>query len=461
MNEQSSGPETALRHTDIRELMDSGPMSPLQVGTIAICFLLNMLDGVDVLSLSFAAPVLAKSWSISPETLGVVFSAALIGMFLGSLLLAPLGDSIGRRKLLIISLLLIAFGMLTTAVARSVPELLVLRLITGCGLGGVVATMATIAAEFSPNRRRNFSVTIVQGGYPLGATLTGLVAAVIVPAIGWWSVFVVGGGLTLLLLPLVVFALPESPQFLLHRQPPGALEAVNKSLRRMRLGQLDELPPAAQEHRNRPRLKVLLEALREILSPQYRPQTLLLWIAFFLCFVTLYFLINWVTQLASATGLPLKLAIYAGTAFNFGGFIGMAVLGYLSDRFGLRLIITVSLAAGAVIMVLFGALQSAWAVLLGLGVLGVMQGGFIALYAVAARLYPTPIRATGVGWAVAAGRPGGILGPIAAGFLVGAGLSMTQSFAVFAVPIALATVAVALIRSPRLSAAAVAQQAES
>ena len=441
-------------HTDIHELIDRSPMSPLQVGAIAICFLLNMLDGVDVLSLAFAAPVLAKSWSIPPETLGVVFSAALIGMFLGSLVLAPLGDSIGRRKLLIISLLLIAFGMLTTAVARTVPELLILRLITGCGLGGVVATMATIAAEFSPNRRRNFSVTIVQGGYPLGATLTGLVAAVIVPAIGWWSVFVVGGGLTLLLLPLVVFALPESPQFLLHRQPPGALEAVNKSLRRMRLGQLKELPSVAAKAHDRPRLKVLLDALKQILSSQYRAQTLLLWIAFFLCFVTLYFLINWVPQLASATGLPLKLAIYTGTAFNFGGFLGMAALGYLSDRFGLRLIIAGSLAAGAVLMALFGVLHSPWAILLGVGVLGVMQGGFIALYAVAARLYPTSIRATGVGWAVAAGRPGGILGPIAAGFLVGAGLSMTESFAVFAVPIALATIAVVLIRSPQLDAAA-------
>lgn len=451
MNERPSKPDAALAHTDIGKLMDHGPISSLQVGAIAICFLLNMLDGVDVLSLSFAAPVLANNWSIPPETLGIVFSAALIGMFLGSLLLAPLGDSIGRRKLLIISLLLIAFGMLTTAVARNVPELLVLRLITGCGLGGVVATMATIAAEFSPARRRNFSVTIVQGGYPLGATLTGLLAAVIVPAIGWWSVFVVGGGLTLVLLPLVVFALPESPQFLLRRQPPGALATVNKSLGRMRLGQLSELPPAPPDTQNRSRLATLAGALKEILSPQYRGQTLLLWIAFFLCFVTLYFLINWVTQLASATGLPLKLAIYAGTAFNFGGFVGMAICGYLSDRFGLRLVISVSLAAGAAIMALFGAFQSPSAVLLGLGALGLVQGGFIALYAVAARLYPTLIRSTGVGWAVAAGRPGGILGPIAAGFLVGAGLSMTESFAVFAVPLALAAVVVAMIRSPRLA----------
>jgi AAHS family 4-hydroxybenzoate transporter-like MFS transporter len=434
---------------DVRALIDHGPMTGLQIRAIGVCLLLNMLDGVDVLSLSFAAPLLADNWNIPPETLGAVFSAALIGMLLGSLLLAPLGDSIGRRKLLVISLLLIAFGMLATPFSTSVLQLIGLRLITGAGLGGVVATMATIAAEFSPLRRRNFAVTLVQGGYPLGATLTGLIAAVIIPAFGWGSVFLLGGALTLLFLPLVLFFLPESLEFLLTKQPSGALAAANESLRKMRLGELEALPPReAVVHAGR--LGTLAGALREILSAQYRSATLLLWLAFFLCFVTLYFLLNWVPQLAAATGLPLELAIYAGTALNFGAFAGMAVCGYLGDRFGLRRIITVYLAAGTVVMAVFGRFQSPWAVLTALGALGMMQGGFIGLYAVAARLYPTRIRSTGVGWAIAAGRPGGIVGPIAAGFLVAAGFSMAQSFAVFAVPLALATVAVAMIRAPRL-----------
>jgi benzoate transport len=412
-----------------------------------------MIDGVDILSLAFAAPLLSREWGIPPTTLGVVFSAALAGMMAGSMLLAPLGDAIGRRKLLTISLLLIAIGMLGTVFATSVSQLLVLRFVTGCGLGGVVPTMATLAAEFSPIRRRNFAVTLVQGGYPLGATLTGLIALWLIPNFGWQSLFLLGGGLTILSLPFVYLVMPESPEFLLSKQPAGALAAINRTLSRMRQPPLASLPPPSSSLRASPALAQFFAALRTLFSAQYRAPTALLWVAFFMSFATLYFLQSWVPQLTANAGLPDSQAFWAGTILNFGAFTGMASVGYFADHLGLRRVIGSYLAIGAVVLLFFSYLQSTAAILVGLGILGLMQGGFIGLYAVAARIYPASIRTTGVGWAIGIARPGAVLGPAFAGFLVAGGLGMAGNFMVFAIPLAIAAIAVVCIRSPELDPA--------
>ncbi len=433
---------------NVRELIDRGPMTGLQIRIIAICLALNMLDGIDVLSMSFAAPALSKDWGISPETLGAVFSAAPVGMMAGSLLLAPLGDSIGRRKLIVVSLAVIAAGMLGTALCGSVWQLVVLRFAAGLGLGGIVASMAAIAAEFSPARRRNFAVTIVQGGYPLGSTVTGLVAGWMIPHFGWRSLFAAGGLVAALGIVVAWRYMAESLEFLLSRQPAGALAEINALLRGMGHTELDALPPKPAPAASG-RLP-LLAALERLLAREHRSSTLLIWVAFFTSFTTLYFLLSWVPQLAANTGLSVAAAIFAGTVFNLGGFVGMTACGYFSDHFGLKRVITLFLAVGTVVMVAFSSFTTPTAIVTGLGALGLMQGGFIALYAAATRIYPTEIRSTGVGWAVGAGRPGAILGPYVAGLLVAAGLNLGQSFAVFAIPLAISAVAVALIPSPEL-----------
>ena len=298
------------QYANIRKIIDLAPMSAVQLRTVSLCFCLNMLDGIDVLSISFAAPLLVGQWGIQPEILGTIFSAALLGMMVGSLFIAPLGDTIGRRKLLMISLLLIAAGMLSTVLVTSVPQLLVVRFVTGCGLGGVVAMMAAMAAEFSPIRHRNFTVTLVQGGYPLGATLTGLVAAVTIPAYGWESVFMLGGTLTLIALPIVWFCLPESLDFLLSRQPHGALEKINEGLRKMGHEELKKLPPIPTFVASKAGVAPFFAALGTLFSREYRSATFLLWVAFFMSFATLYFLLSWVPQLTSNTGLSIEMAIY-------------------------------------------------------------------------------------------------------------------------------------------------------
>jgi benzoate transport len=428
-------------------------MSGVQLRAVSLCFWLNMLDGVDILAISFAAPLLSREWGIQPATLGVVFSAALAGMMAGSMLLAPLGDALGRRRVLALSLVLIAVGMLGAPFASSVQELLILRFITGVGIGGVVPTMAAFASELSPLRRRSFAVTLVQGGYPLGATITGLIALWLLPTYGWQALFVLGGVLTVVSLPFVYFMLPESPEFLLSKQPPGALPKINHLLRAMGHAELTELPPRPAADAPRGAVQ-LISALRSLFSAPHRAATILLWIAFFMSLATLYFLQNWVPQLTANAGLPDTQAFLAGTILNLGAFAGMASVGYLADHFGLRRVIATYLGAGAVALLFFSYLQSTAAILTGLGIIGLMQGGFIGLYAVGARIYPAGIRVTGIGWAIGIARSGAVLGPYVAGLLVAGGMGMAGSFMVFAIPLAIAALAVLAMRKPELQTGA-------
>jgi benzoate transport len=425
-------------------------MTGAQLRAVGLCFWLNMLDGVDILSISFAAPLLSRDWGIPPATLGAVFSAALVGMMLGSMLIAPLGDSIGRRKVLVVSLLLIAAGMLGATLATNVPTLLLARLATGLGIGGVVPTMAAFATELSPLRRRSFAVTLVQGGYPLGSMLTGVAALWLLPAFGWHSLFVLGGVLTLASIPFVFAILPESPEYLLTKQPPGALANVNKLLRALGQPEIAALPPRPTEQRQTNVVSAAMAGLAALFRAGQRAATISLWLAFVMSVATLYFLQSWVPQLTANAGLPDTQAYWAGIILNLGAFLGMASVGYFADHFGLRRVIATYLGAGAVALLLFSSLQTTATILLGLGSIGLMQGGFIGLYAVSARIYPAALRVTGIGWAAGVARFGAILGPFVAGLLVAGGMGMGGSFVVFAIPLAIAAAAVLSMRSPEL-----------
>ncbi len=426
--------------TDIRTLIDSRPISGLQYMVIALCFLMNILDGMDVLVISYAASALAAEWAISPEALGVVFSAGLFGMTAGAIVLAPVADLLGRRSLILICLVVMSIGILLTAHTENIAQLTILRFVSGLGIGAMLASAATMTAEYAPDRRKNFLVSAVLSGYPVGATLSGLVAASVIPEHGWRAMFMVAGVATALAIPLVFFLLPESLNFLTKVGRPNALENANKILRSMKCVALDTLPPAAAPV-GRSRVSSLFAAGKSTL-------TLWLWLAFFMSFATLYFLISWIPLLAANTGLSEAHAIYAGAVFNLGAFFGIHLQGYSSEIFGLRCAISVFLVVAAVLMTVFGYASGSLAVLVLFGLVGfAVQGGFTGLYSVAARLYPTEVRATGVGWGIGVGRVGAIVGPALGGVLIGVGLSINANFIVFAVPMLIAAGATALIRA--------------
>lgn len=377
-------------------------LNPYQYVVIAICFLCNMLDGMDVLIISYAAPAIAKAWSLSPEALGVIFSSGLIGMSVGAVIIAPYADKLGRKPMMLLAPFIMGISIFLTSYASTINQLMLLRFISGIGIGIMMATTASITAEYSPKASRGFWVSFVVAGYPVGAVITGLVSVSIISNYGWEYLFRVAGITSLIVLPIIAIYLKE---------------------------------PTIEKTLSEPK-KIAVNALFE---KTYRPNTIFLWTALFLCFTTLYFLINWIPKLASDAGLSDKLAIYAGTVFNFGAIVGIPIQGWLSTRFGLSKTVGHLLVITSIFLASFGFFKGSDLMIANLFLLGFgVQAGFVGLYAIAASIYHAKIRTTGVGWAVGLGRIGGILGPVLGGILVGYGFGMIESFIAFALPVLVA-----------------------
>ena len=414
--------------------IDQIKISKVQYFSIAICFLMNVLDGMDVLVVSYCAPAIAQALKLGPKTLGIVFSAGLVGMAIGAIFLAPYADKFGRKKLILASAFIMGFSVLLTALSENILQLVIMRLISGLGIGCMLATTATLTSENVLNNSKDFWVSLVISGYPVGAVISGYIAATVIPSYGWESMFIFAGLTTLLTIPLTYFFLTESPQFYLKKQPFGALEKVNKLFIKMNLRPLDNLPEFRLNLKNKP-------LVSQLFSNKYKLSTLQLWAALFFAFGCLYFLISWIPKLATDAGLSIELAIYAGTIFNVGAFFGIVLQGYFSSKIGLKKTISIFLLLTFVLMASFKVFIGTDFLLIVYFLLGFsLQGGFVGLYAVAARLYPTEFKTTGVGWAIGVGRLGGILAPVIGGLFIAMGLTLSANFLIFSIPALFASI---------------------
>jgi len=227
---------------DPQAILETGPMSRVQWATVAVMVGLNALDGFDVLSISFASPGIAKAWGIERAALGLVLSMELIGMALGSLTLGGLADRIGRRAMILACLVVMTCGMSGAASAHNVEILSAWRLLTGIGIGGMLAATNAAVAEAANADRRSLCVVLMAAGYPIGTIVGGSIAAVLLGHYGWQSVFVFGAIVTATFIPLVVLVAPESIAFLLHKRPPNALQKINRRLVRMGHAPVEALP---------------------------------------------------------------------------------------------------------------------------------------------------------------------------------------------------------------------------
>ncbi len=434
----------------IQSIINERPMTSTQVLVVMLCFVLNMIDGMDVVVASYVAPRIIEEWTVSSQTFGLVFSAALVGMAAGAMFISPYTDVIGRRNMVLVCILIVTIGMFLTALADSVPQLALLRFATGLGIGSMLASLTSLVYEYSPARTRNFAVSFVLSGYPVGATLTGLLAASIIPEFGWRSMFYAGAAISLAVLPIVYLFMPESLEFLLHKQPSRALERANAILVKLRINRLDKLPErtgtadAGKES--------LAGNIKSLLNKDRIGQTLRLWVAFFMAFFTLYFLLSWIPKISEGTGLTPAQGSYAGAVFNLGSFFGIVCLGYISAIFGLKRIIFIFLILSAVLMVVFGVFRFGLELyMLVLFILGFfVQGGFVGLYSVAARLYPVEIRTTGIGWGIGLGRFGAIIAPALGGLAIGLNLPVALVFILFALPFIIAAYAEMGIKNPNI-----------
>lgn len=419
---------------------DNGSMTPARCLAIALCWMVNALDGFDVLAMAFAAPVLSAQWALPRSDLGTVLSAGIAGMVAGGMLLGPLADRYGRRWLVVGGLVLTALAMLGTATAMDTGQLLAWRFLTGLGIGCQLAAVTALVTEHAPPARRKRILGLFHTGYPIGATLAGVLAAGVIEQHGWQAVFIAGGLATLGLVPLVLAGLPESEAFLATGPARGALDRVNRLRGRFGTAPLAALPEAPESTRPGP---------VTLLATPWRATTVLLWSAFFCAMLVVYFLQSWTPQLVADAMAEPGMGVRAGIAMNLGGIAGIVLLGLLSDRRSLRSIAVALLLAGAAMMAGFTRLPGIPPLVLaycfGMGLL--VFGGYIGVYFAAGLVYPPGLRATGIGWAVGIGRAGAVLGPWLAGFIAGLGLAAGNIYPVFALPLLLCALAFSRVSS--------------
>lgn len=426
----------------VRDLIDERPMSRFQWSAVVVCVLLNMIDGFDVLVMAFTGKSVSAEWGLTGAQLGLLLSAGLIGMALGSMFVAPWADRIGRRPMVLGCLTLAAATMLLSSVSQAAWQLGGLRALTGIGIGGVLATSNVIAAEYASARWRGLAVSLNSTGYALGATLGGLLAVLLIGQFGWRSVFLVGGLATALAIPLVWWRLPESLDFLVTRRPAAALERVNGLLARMGHAALAVLPERAAAPRG------VAAGYRELLTPRLRRTTLVLWVVFFCIMAGFYFVTSWTPTLLTEAGLSPTAGIAGGTLLNVGGIFGAALLGLLAARFPLRNVLAAYLVATGALLAFFIATTSSLAFALVVAVvIGLFVNGCVAgLYALTPTVYESAVRTTGVGTGLAIGRAGAILAPTLAGTLLDGGWTPQSLYLLFGVVFVVAAATLFLLR---------------
>ncbi len=368
---------------------------------VALCFVTNMVDGMDVNIMSYIRAALSKDWQVADDVMGYVMSAGTLGMGFGALLIAPFADKFGRKAVILTALALMSVGMVACGYVGDIYALMVARFVVGVGIGTVLATMAALAGESAPAGKQDMAVGFVQSGFPLAAVGTGFLVAAMEPVIGWQALLLWAGVITTLMLPLAWAVLPK------HVPAPAS-----------------EKPAGASN-------------LAAVFSPEYRTRTIFIMIAVFMGLLVLYSMLSWITKLASSAGLSEQNSIYAGAFYNIGAFVGTISMGLLTVRFPPKKVVPALLCAAAVAMLIFGNVEMSVAGALGMAfVIGLtLQGGYNGMWPIAVGAYPAETRATGVGFVMGIGRGGAVVGPIIAGYLMAAQVSLPSILAIYCVPL--------------------------
>lgn len=425
---------------DPKATIDDGPMSIRQWLAVAVTVGLNGLDGFDVLSISFASPGIAKEWGIDQSVLGWVLSMELLGMAVGSVLLGGLADKIGRRPTMLGCLAAMTVGMYLAGAANSVDELLVWRLMTGLGIGGMLAAINAAAAEFSSRRYRNLAMSLMVIGYPIGGVLGGFAVQQLLATGGWRDVFVFGAWATAAFIPLVWFIVPETPAFLDRKRPKGALEKVNRILAGFShppVSQLSAEPEGAERR-----------SIGDIFKPHLIATTLLITFAYFAHVTSFYFIIKWVPKIVVDMGFEPRAAAGVLTWANVGGATGGAIFGMFAMRVGLKRLTMITLVVSTALIIWFGrGADDLTTLALTVGIVGLFtNSAIVGLYSLFAQIFPTHVRATGTGFAIGIGRGGAALAPVIGGYLFQAGFGLQTVSAVMGAGSLLAAVALFFIK---------------
>lgn len=437
---------------DIRTSINTRPMSPYQWLIIAVITYLNALDGYDLVATAFAAPHLAEEFAIGSSLLGWVLSAALLGVGVGAAVFGPAGDRWGRRNVILVALLIDTVGLLLSGFAGSTAAFIAWRFVTGVGVGGVLACVTVLVSEYSNDRFRGLAMAVYASGYGVGATLCGVLASKVVESHGWHWIFFVGAALSAVALVLATALLPESVDVLASRGDAARVERIAR-----RIGHGGAVVPAQTSAP-----ASASGALRAIVSPVWLSTTVRIWIAFSLISFGFAFANSWTPKLLNELGLSAQQGIFGGIMIAFGGTIGSLIFGVITTRVDARvLLIAFAIGgAGALVAFIFSAGASFVAFPLGVLVGMLLNACVTGMYTVTPASYPTHLRATGVGVALAVGRVGSVCGPLLIGYLAEAGLGPRGLYIVAAGVFVLSAVALVGLGAPTAKPVVVKKPAE-
>lgn len=421
------------RIIEIGEFIDRQPLRPFHIKLVVVLFLVMLSDGYDLQSIGFAAPGIVKTLQVDRTMLGPVFSASLVGMLFGAPLFGWLGDRFGRRVAILSGVLIYGTVTLVAATANSLTELLVLRFLTGIGLGGVPANSVALVAEYAPKRIRATMIVCAQLGITIGSMLPAVASATLEVQYGWRSLFVIGGVAPLVISVLLLFALPESLKFL------AAVKKDSNKLKQI----ADDLDPELK--RETSVQFVLPEAgiagaqrfhIKQLFADGLTWITPVFW-GIFVTFLTAnYFLHGWMPILFRDEGLSIGETAFAAAMFDVGGILGALSASRLVDRFGVIVIVAFYVAACPAVAVIGIIGNSIYLLSAAIFVAGFCLIGItLSMGAVIGMTYPTEIRAKGIGWAYGIGRFCSMLSPIVGSWLIAMNLPISQLFLAPVVPL--------------------------
>ena len=417
---------------NIQTLIDGLRFGRFQGAVLGFCFLIALLDGYDAQIVGFVIGGMAQAWHVDRSAFGPVFSVGFAGLLLGALVLGSAADRFGRKTILILSTLTFGLFSFLTVFATSIEPLLVLRFLTGLGVGGAVPNAIALAGEYAPTSRRVTTMTIVGAGVSVGAALAGLIASQMLPRYGWQSLFYVGGLAPLVLAAFLVVLLPESLRYLVVRQRPR--RTIVALVRRAAPDiAIDAATTFVVAEASRPGLPV-----KHLFTEGRGPLTALLWAAFLLNIAVLYTLIPWLPTLVHEMGLNVSDAAIVASIFSVGGICGGVGVGRLIDKTNPYAVLVVVLLVAALSTAAVGLIGGRFALLsAAVFVAGFcVAGGQHGANAHAGQFYPTFMRATGIGWAMGIGRIGSVLGPLLLGELLKAHWPLPDILGLFALLVA-------------------------
>lgn len=418
-----------MNSIDVSNFINQSPIGRFQIKVTILCALVSLLDGFDVQAMALVTPSVAMDWNLPVSSFGPVLSSSFAGLLLGAMIGGVLGDRYGRRLILIGAFLAVGVTSILTALVENTSQMMICRVLTGFGIGACMPNFTALTVEYIPERRQAFFVTLVFSAIPLGGVIGGYIAGDIIDWLSWRAVFLLGGAFPVVIGIILLFSVPESIRFLVNKGTSD--EIVGATLQK--INATYEYQPGDHYIIER---KTKSSSVPALFTEGRAGLTVALWAIFFFSLFSLYLLTSWLPSVFSELGWPMNRALQTISYFFIGGIFGGLVVGWFIDQYGPYPVLTTTFIVGALLTAAIG--SGSWSIGQALIVITfagfAVVGGQTGTTALAATIYPTLIRSTGVGWGLGVGRLGAVISPTLGGLALAAQWSQPELFAGAASP---------------------------